>query len=180
MNSDILLNRLKKCKELGAQISVQSALQELDSSESEYGVVKNDEGQLVALVQKETLRSEENAQSSLNSVIATKPVPFVIGADTNLDKVVQEFASDFAANPNLEGILVKENEDLKGVLPRRLIVKRALEIVATRGVDRLEGAPLDTVYYECTIDNERKSIDYYDPKNPPKCRNGHKMKLVED
>lgn len=175
-----ILNFVKTLKELGAGMSVQSALEELDASNSEYAIIKNDQGQFVALIEVERLRSEKDPQNILSSVVATKPVPLVTGTDVNLDKVVKDFASNFAADPELEGVVVKEDENLKGVLPRQVIVKRALEIVANRGLDRLEGGPLVTVYYECPIDKERKSVDYYDPGNPPKCRNGHAMKLVED
>ena len=170
---------VKTLKELSAGMSVQSALQELDASNCEYGIIKNAQGEFLALILAERLRSDKNPQDTLSSVVANRPVPLVSGADLNLDKVVKDFASNFAADPELEGVVVKENEDLKGVLPRRVIVKRALEIVATRGLDRLEGAPLDTVYFECAIDKERKSVDFYDPAHPPKCRNGHEMKLVE-
>jgi hypothetical protein len=175
-----ILKFVKTLKELDAGMSIQSALEELDASNSEYGIIKNDQGEFLALIQAERLRSEKNPQNTLSSVVVNKPVPLISGADVDLDKVVKDFASAVAADPELEGVVIKENEDLKGVLPRRVIVKRALEIVATRGLDRLEGGPLDTVYFECAIDKERKSVDYYDPANPPKCRNGHPMKLVED
>ncbi len=118
--------------------------------------------------------------SPLEEVAKYAPEPVGVKAPYDLDRVAQRHSGYLERWPNLPGLLVETGEGFR-VLPREVITKGASKVV-TRGMNegRLEGAPLDVLFYECPIDHERKLVAYYDPRNPPRCRLGHDMAPVED
>jgi len=83
-------------------------------------------------------------------------------------------------HPRLQGVIVRERGQVQGVLPRQELVERASRLVTRSIVDRMEGAPVDILYFECPMDGERQLVAYYDPGNPPTCSQGHRMRPVED
>lgn len=48
----------------------------------------------------------------------------------------------------------------------------------TRTTDRLPGDPLSELVFGCAAHDERTSIEYYDPDNPPRCSHGDLMRRV--
>lgn len=118
--------------------------------------------------------------SALQEVARYAPEPESVKAPYDLDYVAQRHSGYLEKWPNLPGLLVDTGQDFR-MLPREDITKGASRVV-TRGMNqgRLEGAPLDVLFYECPIDHERKLVAYYDPRNPPRCKLGHDMTPVED
>jgi hypothetical protein len=168
---------LIKAKLLKASGTVAEVLSEL--GDVPYGVLKGESGELLALLSVDELRSI-NSNEPIQTFIANQSRPLTVDLQLELDKVVQGFAQDFVAHPDRGGLIVQDKGEVKGILPRKTIVEQALRIVSRRSIDRLEGAPLDVMIFECTEDPERKILDYYDSANPPKCSKGHEMKLLED
>ncbi|MGQ9928666.1 MAG: hypothetical protein ACUVS4_17615 [Chloroflexaceae bacterium] len=117
----------------------------------------------------------------------------------------QEAAQEAAAHPADEDAqaalrlqlrkLLAEDEALAREVQRMLedpavrqVIARGARSVAIGGdvsgsviiTGRLEGAPVDLLFFECPEDHERTLVAYYDPQNPPRCSQGHLMKPVED
>jgi hypothetical protein len=97
-----------------------------------------------------------------------------------LDRVAQKYGKDLELRPNLAGVVVIERDEVRGILPRQMIVSQAARVVTRgAGTSYLEGSPIDYVIYECPEDHERKFVDYYNPQNPPRCQRGHLMQILE-
>lgn len=156
------------------------ALAKMRSEATEFLlVVDGIMGRPKALLSKAEL-TEATPDSMLREVAKYAPEPINVNAPYDLDHVARRHSSYLEKWPNLPGILVKVGEGFR-VLPREVVTKGASRVV-TRGMNegRLEGAPLDVLFFECPIDHERKLVSYYDPRNPPRCRLGHDMAPVED
>jgi hypothetical protein len=143
-------------------------------------IVDGDRKQPKALLSEAELKQAE-PDSLLREVARyAAPLSDSVRAPYVLDDVVRRHSGYLERWPNLPGLLVTYDEGFR-VLPREVVTKGASQVV-TRGMNegRLEGAPLDVLFYECPIDHERKLVAYYDPRNPPRCRLGHDMAPVED
>jgi CBS domain-containing protein len=166
--------------QLDPDATVAEAVETLDRAGAAFGVVSGARGELLALVTAEQLRAGHSGGQRLQMLVADAPRPIVVEPRVTLDSVIQRLTKDLVLQPGLAGIVVQERDHLKGVVPRDEIVEYASR-TAKRGIaDRLEGAPVDVLLYECEIDHERKLVAYYDPKNPPRCSAGHLMKPVEE
>jgi hypothetical protein len=166
---------------LEANVTAWDGLQTLDQKNVEYGVISDETGKLFAIVTKEQLKTAETDEP-LRAL--TKDIPHLeaIELDDTFDIIVQVWADNFVFNQDLLGIVVQKQGDVQGILLRKTIVEHALSMLSGR---RLAGSPLGptgSVLFECPIDYERKyiDVDYYDPRNPPVCSNGHKMRRIRE
>jgi len=163
---------------LEANMTVAEALKKLEHAQATLGVVSDARAQPLGIVTTEQLHAAQKS-ASVNSLIGTTPRPIMVEPSATIDDVVKMLAKDLVLNPDLAGVIVQEQGEVQGVLPRKTIVEYASRVVTRGTVDRLEGAPVDTLFFECSEDHERKLVAYYDPQNPPKCSKGHLMKPVE-
>ena len=154
--------------------SVADALATMNQANLDYCVVKDQEGRLLGVTSVEQLKSK-GKQQKLEDIFEGGPPPISLTPALTLDKIEVGVAALFTSDPKLEGIIV--DEESPRVLPRKKILEHALEIVSYRGVDRLEGSPLDVVIYECPIDHERKILEYFTGLAPV-CSQGHPMEIV--
>lgn len=164
---------------LDVRATVADALQRLEQANAAFGIVGDEKGQPLGLVTAEQLRAADS-DACLQSLISDAPGPIFIEPHVTIDNAVKMLAKDLVLKPNLAGIIVQEQGQVRGVLPRQVVVEHASQVVTRETADRLEGAPIDVLFFECPEDHERKLVAYYDPQNPPKCSKGHLMKPVED
>ena len=146
---------------------------------AEFAVLRDEQGGLRGPVSLEALRRAE-AEGRLAEAWKEAPPPIVVRPDMRVDDVTRRLAKDLVLNPRLAGVIVQEGEQVLGVLPRSFLAQRASRLVTRGTADRLEGPPVDLLYFECPQDGERQLVAYYDPQNPPTCRQGHRMRPVED
>ncbi len=163
---------------LEANMTVSEALTKLEQTEAIFGVVSDEKGQALGLVTVEQLHAAQK-NASVQSLIVTTPRSITVEPSVTIDDVVKMLAKDLVLNPDLSGVIVQDQGKVQGVLPRKTIVEYASRVVTRGTVDRLEGAPVDTLFFECIEDHERKLVAYYDPQHPPRCSKGHLMKPVE-
>ncbi|MGB9872578.1 MAG: CBS domain-containing protein [Anaerolineae bacterium] len=164
---------------LDAGATVAEALARLEQAGVEFAVLRDAQGALRGPVTLTDLRRAEG-EASLEAIWEETPPPIVVPPGMDVDQVARTVARDLVLNPGFQGVIVREGDRVLGVLPRRLLAQRAARW-ATRGTaDRLEGAPVDILYFECPVDGERRMVPYYDPQNPPTCSQGHPMEPVED
>lgn len=176
---------LKKVRELAlpvlileANVTVAEALKKLEQAKTTFGVISDERGQPLGLVTVEQLHAAQK-DVSVNSLIVTTLRPTMVEPSVTIDDVVKMLAKDLVLNPDLSGVIVQDQGKVQSVLPRKTIVEYASRVVIRGTIDRLEGAPVDMLFFECPEGHERKLVAYYDPQNPPKCSKGHLMKPVE-
>ncbi len=170
---------LKPFVPLDIGTTVAEALRRLEQAGVTFGVIQDEQGRLAGLVTAEELRKAD-PQAPLDFLLAAAPSPIFIEPDVRIDHAVQVLAKDLVLRPRLQGVIVREQDRVRGVLPRQELVERASRLVTRSLVDRMEGAPVDILYFECPIDGERQLVAYYDPRNPPTCSQGHRMQPVEE
>lgn len=163
---------------LEADWKAAEALQKLAQSQAPFGVVCDQKGQWLGIVTREQLQ-EAQRDVDLRQLTAAQPV-ITVEPEVTVESAAEMLAKDLVLHPALPGVIVQTQGHLQGVLPRRVLLERASRIVTRTFTDRLEGAPVDLLFFECPEDGERKLVAYYDPQNPPKCSQGHLMKPVED
>lgn len=157
-----------------ARLRAGEVLRELTQAQAEVGLVHGADGD--ALLVSDRLRSADPEQP-VGELTHPEP-PLVVSSDQPLDSVVDAAAFDLVTRPSLPGAIVQLAEGGLAFLPRSALIARAN--LATRAtVDRLEGAPVDLLVFQCPGDGERQIVSYYDPSNPPMCRSGHRMQPVE-
>jgi predicted transcriptional regulator len=159
--------------------TVAEALRQLEQAGVTFCVIQDEQGRLAGLVTAEELRKAD-PQARLDSLLTAVPSPISIDPDVRIEHAVRVLAKDLVLQPRLQGVIVREQGQVRGVLPRQELVERASRLVTRSIVDRMEGAPVDILYFECPIDGERQLVAYYDPDNPPTCSQGHRMRPVED
>ena len=170
---------LKPSIPLDAGTTVAEALGRLEQAGVTFGVIQDEQGRLAGVVTAEELRKVD-PQARLDTLLAAAPSPIFIEPDVSIEDAVEVLAKDLVLRPRLQGVIVREQGQVRGVLPRQELVERASRLVIRNIVDRMEGAPVDLLYFECPIDGERQLVAYYDPRNPPTCSQGHQMQPVED
>jgi hypothetical protein len=167
---------VKPAVSLGSDRSVQEALAAMTAEGIEYGIVTMPDASYGGLVSKARLATQDQT-SKLSTVVANDPPRLSVAGDISLDQAAAALASEFIGNVNLDGAIV-EGDSLQ-VLPRKIILDHARTILNRTVSDRLEGAPLDLVYYVCPkADHERKMVKYYTGV-APLCSQGHTMELEE-
>ncbi len=164
---------------LDARATVAEALARLDQAGAAFIVLQDEYGGLQGPFPAETLRQAEG-QVRLGDALTGAPPPIVISSQMDVGQVTRMVAKDLVLNPRLAGVIVREEGRVLGVIPRTLLAQRASRLGTRGAADRMEGSPLDILYFECPVDGERRLVDYYDPQNPPICSHGHRMKPVED
>jgi hypothetical protein len=163
---------------LGADMTVAEALEILERTSVTLGVVRGTEGTLLATVSLEQLRAV-NGNQLMQTYAASLPRPIVSEPRIPFASVVRALKKYSALDPDLVGIVVQDGDRLQGVVPGKTIQDYiSFQVLRGEG-NRLEGAPVDVLMFECETCPERRFIAYYDPNNPPKCSAGHVMKLVE-
>ncbi|MFL6211950.1 MAG: hypothetical protein ACJ74W_24095 [Pyrinomonadaceae bacterium] len=166
--------------QIDQNMSVHDARLKLQSEHTSHAlIVDTVRGARAALLSDKQL-ADARPDAILKNLVEHAPEPLTIRVPYDLDDVVQRHAKTLELRPNLPGILVEDGAEIK-LLPRQVIIKGATHVV-TRGAQfyRLEGSPLDVMFYECPIDFERKMVAYYDPNDPPRCKFKHLMVPVED
>ena len=179
MTEPTIRELLKPTISLDASMTVAEALRRLEQAGMTFGIIQDEQGRLARLVTAEELRKAD-PQAQLNSLLAAAPSPIFIEPNVRIDHAVRLLAKDLVFHPRLQGVIVREQGQVRGVLPRRELVERASRLVTRSIVDRMEGALVDILYFECPMDGERQLVAYYDPGNPPTCSQGHRMRPVED
>jgi CBS domain-containing protein len=179
MTEPTIRELLKPTISLDASMTVAEALRRLEQAGMTFGIIQDEQGRLARLVTAEELRKAD-PQAQLNSLLAAAPSPIFIELDVSIDHAVQVLAKDLVLHPQLQGVIVREQGQVRGILPREELTKKASRLVTRSIVDRMEGAPVDVLYFECPIDGERLLVGYYNPGHPPTCSQGHQMQPVED
>jgi CBS domain-containing protein len=179
MTEPTIRELLKPTISLDASTTVVEALRQLEQAGMTFGIIQDEQGRLAGLVTAEELRKAD-PQAQLNSLLAAALSPIFIEPDVSIDHAVQVLAKDLVLHPQLQGVIVREQGQVRGVLPREELTKKASRLVTRSIVDRMEGAPVDMLYFECPIDGERQLVGYYDPGHPPTCSQGHQMQPVAD
>jgi CBS domain-containing protein len=159
--------------------TVAEALRQLEQAGVTFCVIQGEQGRQAGLVTVEELHKAD-PQAQLNSLLAAAPSPVFIEPNVRIEHAVRVLAKDLVLHPRLQGVIVRERGQVQGVLPRQELVERASRLVTRSIVDRMEGAPVDILYFECPMDGERQLVAYYDPGNLPTCSQGHRMRPVED
>lgn len=149
-------------------------LRELVQARAEVGLVRGADGD--AFLVADRLRSADPEQP-VGDLAHPEP-PLVVGSEQPLDSVVDAAAFDLVTRPSLPGAIVELPDGGLAFLPRSDLIARA-NLATRQTVDRLEGAPVDLLVFQCPDDGERQIISYYDPANPPMCHRGHRMRPVE-
>jgi hypothetical protein len=161
---------------LEAGDSAENALAQ--SGDARLVAVSHAAHKLPAILRTDRIRAAPE-DTTLADLLPEGDPPPLLEADLPLDAAVERLAMSFVLNPSLAGGLVEIGADHWGVVPRRVFVEHAGLMTTRGGGDRLEGAPVGLLVFECEEDHDRKVVAYYDPDNPPRCRNGHLMKLVD-
>ncbi len=162
--------------------SVKDARARLEQAGAAFLVLRDEHGGLQGPLSAEASEQaeEQDPNTPLRRVAADVPPPIIVQPQMSVDQVTRMVAKDLVLNPRRAGVIVQEGDRLLGVLPRSFLVQRASRLVTRGTADRPEGPPLDILYFECPEDGERQLVPYYDPRNPPTCSQGHRMRPVED
>ena len=164
---------------LDPEQTVAQATDELNQEKATVGIVNDPVAGFPGLVTKRLLKRSANKQEKLASLIASLPRPSPVRADDKLAPIVEVLAHELITDRSLAGLVVwDEQQQVIGVVPRKRLARVAAGMIE-RGGDssRLEGASILTgAYFYCPQDGEEKLVSYYNPANPPKCKNGHLMK----
>lgn len=163
---------------LEADLTAAEALQKLTQSQTPFGVIRDQKGRWRGIVTREQLQAAPEDVDIRQLTTAQRVI--TVEPEVTVESTVEMLAKDLVLHPDLPGVIVQTQGHLQGVLPRRVLVEHASRIVTRTVSDRLEGAPVDLLFFECPEDGERQLVAYYDPQNPPKCSQGHRMKPVED
>lgn len=170
---------LEKAVRLDKNQTIAEALKRLEQEHLEFAVVQEVGNAPIALISKEQLHLA-NSDEPINSLLPYPSGLIVVELGEMLDRVAQKYGKDLELRPNLAGVVVIERNEVRGILPRQMIVSQAARVVTRgAGTSYLEGSPIDYVIYECPEDHERKFVDYYNPQNPPRCQRGHLMQIIE-
>lgn len=170
---------LEKAVLLDEKQTADEALKTLEQARVEFGLVYDASDKPISLVSKEQLR-QADGDESLNSFLPYPSGLIVVELGETIDQVAQRYGKELELRPNLAGVVIMERKELRGILLREEIVSQASRVVLRgAGTSYLEGSPIDYVIYECPEDHERKFVDYYNPQNPPRCKRGHLMQIVE-
>lgn len=162
---------------LEADMTAAEALEKLTQSQTPFGVIRDEKGQWLGIVTREQLQAAPK-DAVLRQMIARRVL--TVEPEVTMESAVTMLAKDLVLHPDLSGVIVQTQGRLQGVLPREVLVEHASRVVTRGSAGRLEGAPVDLLFFECAEDGERKLVAYYDPQNPPRCSQGHLMKPVED
>lgn len=162
---------------LEADMTAAEALEKLTQSQTPFGVIRAEQGQWLGVVTREQLQAAPK-DVFLRQMIARRVL--TVEPEETLENAVRMLAKDLVLHPDFSGVIVQTQGRLQGVLPREVLVEHASRVVTREIPVRLEGAPIDPLFFECAEDGERKLVAYYDPQNPPRCSQGHRMKPVED
>jgi hypothetical protein len=156
--------------------TIDEAINQLVQNKAAFGIITSPRNELLGLISVEELSSVENKKMLVKTLTPRAAELIVVESPETLEEVVQNHTKELEVRPNLAWIVIKEQGQIRGILPRHLIITQAKRVV-TRGfgIDRLEGSPLDTLFFKCKIDNERKIVNYYDPTDPPRCSKKHLM-----
>lgn len=163
---------------LNADMTAAEALEKLAQSQTLFGVICDANGQWLGGVTREQLQAAQE-DVDIRQLVAGQRV-ITLEPGVAIESAVRMLAKDLVLHPDLPGVIVPTQGHLQGVLPRQALVEYASRIVTRTVGDRMEGAPIDLLFFECPEDGERKLVAYYDPQNPPRCSRGHLMKPVED
>jgi len=164
-----------------ANTAAGDALQKLDQQRIDYGVVSDEQGELLVIVTREQLRTVK-ANERLQTITTNRAYPLPIEPDEELDEIVRISADDFALNHNLLGIIVQKQGSIHGVLLRETIEEQAASMLVGR---RLAGKPLKDalkrIVFQCPVDGERRDVssEQFNPHEQQICRQGHKMKRIK-
>jgi len=164
-----------------ANTEVGDALQKLDQQRIDYGVVIDDQGDLLVIVTREQLRTMK-ANERLQTITANRAYPLPIEPDEELDEVVRISADDFSFNQNPLGIVVQKQGSIYGVLLRETIDEQAASLLVGR---RLAGKPLKDapkrIVFQCPVDAETRDLssEQFNPHEQQICKQGHKMRRIK-
>lgn len=156
--------------------TIDQAITQLREGKISFGVITSNRKEFLKVVSMEELTAVEDKARLLRTLVPRDAEPIIVDSPETLDEVVQNYAKKLELRPNLPGIVVMEKGELSGVLPRHIVVRQAKRVVTrSSSMVRIEGSPLDALFFKCPIDNERKMVNYYDPTEPPLCSNRHLM-----
>ncbi|MFN8490282.1 MAG: hypothetical protein U0350_22030 [Caldilineaceae bacterium] len=164
--------------QLDPVLTVAQAIEQLGREQKTYGVVRVAGEELAVLVTAGMLRRAPDLQASVGNFAKTLPSLAPVKRNDVIEQVVRRLANALVSDPKLAGLIVQDDQEVIGIVSRPKLVEIAGRVI-TRGGDasRLEGASsLLGVYYYCPVDGEEKLVSYYNPANPPRCRQGHLMK----
>lgn len=164
---------------LDAEAIVAETLEQLQRAGVEFVVLRDAQGALRGPVTLEALRQAQEEGWS-KAIWQEAPSPIVVPPDMSVDQVTWMVAKDLVLNPRVAGVLVREGDRVRGVVSRKFLAQRASRLTTRGTADRMEGPPVDILYFECPVDGERQLVPYYDPQSPPTCSQGHRMQPVED
>lgn len=177
--TDTVREAILPAEVLDEESTVAEALARMEQSGAAFVVLRNRQGGLRGPIAVEALR-QANGDIRLEELGKPEPPPIIVPLEMGIDRIIRIVAKDLVLNPRIKGVIVREKDQVLGVLPRRLLAQRAARLVTRGTADRMEGAPVDVLYFECPVDGERQIVPYYDPQNPPTCSQGHRMEPVED
>jgi hypothetical protein len=147
----------------------------LRASRASLAVVLSNEERPIGLVSTGTLR-ELPSGVSVGEIVRDLPEPLELRGDVSAEVELDRVGRRLLGEPDLLGAVVDLGDGTWTALSRDEI---ATFLGSRTTVDRLEGAPIDVLVFECSTDKERKVVPYYDPRNPPLCSNGHPMKPIK-
>jgi predicted transcriptional regulator len=157
---------------------IDEAINDLRKVSASFGVVISVRGEKIGLIQADDLAKAEG-HKTIKTVVPENQGLSIVESPETLAEVVESKAKYLELRPNLPGIVVTKQDKVIGVLPRNKIITEASRVVTRgAGISRMEGPPLGALFFICPQDNERKMVSYYEGK-PPKCSQGHVMKLDE-
>ncbi len=177
MASQQLGGKVSPALTFGPDVTVGDALAQLAHANANYAVITDAGGQPARVITDQDLAGK-GAGMRLGELIDPNNPALTVSPDASMEQVVQKHSKSLVLHAQIRGIVVQDGNKIVGVLPRQAVVEIASRSVK-RGLERLEGGPLTTLWYECPIDHERRRVAYYDPTSPPTCKNGHLMKRVE-
>lgn len=164
---------------LDAGATVAEALARLEQAGATFAVLRDEQGGLRGPIPVETLKKVKATESRLADMAIDAPSPIFAPPGISIDQVARLVAKDLVLNPRLAGVVVKEGDQVLGVLTRQFLAQSAARLTTRGTTDRMEGAPVDILYFECPKDGERQLVAYYDPQHPPTCSQGHRMQPVD-
>lgn len=164
--------------QLNPSSSLAEARMILDNHPGGLGVILDEESRPVTLVSVADLDHVDNSQELLIRDLYSKlPPGIVVAADALLEDFVNSpviTALDIGAC----GAMVFDNNQLVGILTNdvidHFIVEEYKPIGMFRGLETLVGLAGDIVtkplIFHCRQYNHRNELEYFDPDNPPDCK----------
>jgi CBS domain-containing protein len=155
-------------------VSVTEAQQVLASTNKTYCVVMSPEDEIVTVATAKQLKQLPDQTASLVTLLEKLPPAVIIEPNRTLEQIVEDFSPLLISERSIKGMLVMEDGQIEGILPRRAVSQYAnfrMRVRVLAGAEIEGDPPTPANIYVCPKGDYQTTVVSYDRHNPPRCPN---------